>query len=115
MGQHGGRDIVCPAGTPVRAPESGIVLLAGWQDALDKRKGFGLRVMLQFPRGLVCTLAHLSEITVKAGDRVTRGQTVGRSGSTGNSTGAHLHVQLEFPGPWPRVPMDMLWMNDAVA
>lgn len=86
---HTGTDISAPMGTPVVAAFEGKVLTA---DFLD---GYGITVVLEHEGGTQQTLyAHMSEIFVEAGDEVKQGDVIGRVGSTGNSTGPHLHFEV---------------------
>jgi hypothetical protein len=86
---HAGTDIGAPLGTPVLAAYSGRVALS------DFMRGYGLTVVLQHGDGETQTLyAHLSEIFVSPGDTVEQGEVIGRVGSTGNSTGPHLHFEV---------------------
>jgi len=89
---HQGLDYRVPAGTPVSAVNSGIVILAG---PLFYE---GKCVVLDHGLGLLTLYLHLSEIKVKEGDRVTRGQQIGLSGATGRATGAHLHIAVRWQG-----------------
>jgi murein DD-endopeptidase MepM/ murein hydrolase activator NlpD len=85
---HGGTDIGAPEGTPVLAAVSGDVIAA------DFMGGYGLTVVIQHPDGKNLSLyGHLSEIFVQPGDRIEQGNVIGRVGSTGNSTGPHLHFE----------------------
>ncbi|MGI0488670.1 M23 family metallopeptidase [Pantanalinema rosaneae CENA516] len=86
---HSGTDLGAPIGTPVLAAYAGQVAIA------DFLGGYGLTVTLQHNKGDQQTLyAHLSEIFVKPGDQVKQGEVIGRVGSTGNSTGPHLHFEF---------------------
>ncbi|MGI0490600.1 M23 family metallopeptidase [Alkalinema pantanalense CENA528] len=86
---HTGTDLGAPMGTPVLAALTGRVLLA------DLLGGYGLTVALEHNNGSQQTLyAHLSEIFVKPGEVIQKGTVIGRVGSTGNSTGPHLHFEL---------------------
>lgn len=84
---HYGVDIVAPQGTPVRAARSGRVL----ESRADFERGWGWTVVLEHPDGWITRYAHLSANLIKAGEWVTQGQVIGRVGSTGRSTGPHLH------------------------
>lgn len=110
-GNHGGHDIKCQVGTPLLCPGEGLVLEAGWQDPQDPKRGYGKRVLLSLdePKGWLLTLGHFSEIIAVKGNRVRRGELLGFSGETGNTHGAHVHVQLEKPGPYPRMPFNFKW------
>ena len=93
-----GTDIAAPLGTPVIAALTGKVLLA------DFLGGYGIAVALEHGQGSQQTLyAHLSELFVKPGQVVEKGTVIGRVGTTGNSTGPHLHFELrqQLPdGSW---------------
>ena len=84
---HYGVDIVAPEGTPVRAARAGRVL----ESRADFARGWGWTVVMEHEGGWITRYAHLSRNLVRAGEYVTQGQTVGRVGNTGRSTGAHLH------------------------
>jgi murein DD-endopeptidase MepM/ murein hydrolase activator NlpD len=94
---HAGIDIDVPVGTTVMATGAGIVRIADWQDKNDHKKGYGKRVIIDHAGGNVSVFGHLSEISVRAGQRVSRNQVIGLSGNTGASTGPHLHYS-EFHG-----------------
>lgn len=86
---HSGTDLAAPMGTPVLAAYAGQVVLA------DLLGGYGLAVALEHNKGTAQTLyAHLSEIFVQSGEVVKQGDVIGRVGSTGNSTGPHLHFEF---------------------
>ncbi|MFB7495567.1 peptidoglycan DD-metalloendopeptidase family protein [Streptomyces sp. NPDC056161] len=87
-GYHTGVDFPVPTGTPVKAVAAGHVVSAGWGGS------FGYQVVIRHADGRYTQYAHLSAISVKAGRPVTAGQRIGRSGSTGNSTGPHLHFEV---------------------
>ncbi len=82
-----------PFGTPIYATADGTVLRAGWNSG-----GYGNLVEIDHGRGIETRYGHLSAILVHAGDHVTRGQQVGRMGSTGRSTGNHLHYEVRIDG-----------------
>lgn len=85
---HTGIDYACPAGTPILASENGIVMHSGWLNG-----GWGYCVIIQHSDGNATLYAHLKECKVKAGQIVKKGEIIGLSGSTGNSTGPHLHFE----------------------
>jgi murein DD-endopeptidase MepM/ murein hydrolase activator NlpD len=86
---HTGTDLGAPMGTPVLAALAGRVILA------DIMGGYGITVALEHENGIRQTLyAHLSELFVRPGDAVQQGTVIGRVGSTGASTGPHLHFEL---------------------
>ena len=90
---HGGMDIAAPRGTPVTAPIPGVVRLAAGPFSLE-----GNIVIIDHGRGLYSAMMHLSRIDVKAGDIVAQGQRIGAIGSTGRSTGPHLHWGMTWNG-----------------
>ncbi|HEY9616740.1 MAG TPA: M23 family metallopeptidase [Microcoleaceae cyanobacterium] len=86
---HTGTDLAAPMGTPVLAAYAGQVAIA------DFLGGYGLTVALDHNKGTQQTLyAHLSEVFVKPGEMVKQGEVIGRVGTTGNSTGPHLHFEF---------------------
>jgi murein DD-endopeptidase MepM/ murein hydrolase activator NlpD len=87
-GYHTGVDFPVPTGTSVRAAGAGRVVTAGWGGS------YGYQVVIRHADGRYTQYAHLSAISVKAGQAVTAGQRIGRSGSTGNVTGPHLHFEV---------------------
>lgn len=89
---HYGVDIPGKAGTAVRAAESGVVRFAG------RAGGYGKLVEIAHGGGLATRYAHLARILVPAGAQVTRGETIALMGSTGRSTGSHLHFELRAGG-----------------
>ena len=89
---HEGIDIAVPAGTPVRAAAPGRVVFAGWGG------GYGYLVSIDHGSGVVTRYAHNSRLAVRVGQRVARGQIIAYSGSTGNSTGPHVHFEIRFRG-----------------
>lgn len=88
--QHKGLDIAAYAGTPIRAPASGIVSYA----AMDE--GYGNLISVDHGHGIVTRYGHCSQIYVKVGQRVRRGDVIGAVGSTGRSTGPHLHYEVRL-------------------
>jgi murein DD-endopeptidase MepM/ murein hydrolase activator NlpD len=87
-GYHTGVDFPVPTGTSVKAVAAGRVVAAGWGGS------FGYEVVVRHDDGRYSQYAHLSAISVKTGQSVGAGQRLGRSGSTGNSTGPHLHFEV---------------------
>ena len=100
---HLGIDIAALTGDPVYAADSGVVVYAG---AISG--GYGNMVMIDHGNGYQTLYAHLSAINVLCGSSVYQGQVIARSGSTGNSTGPHLHFEVRFMGgfinPWFVLP-----------
>jgi murein DD-endopeptidase MepM/ murein hydrolase activator NlpD len=100
---HTGQDFACPVGTPVHALGDGVVIFASYDGA------YGNKIAIQHAGGLVTWYAHLSAYDVKIGDKVKAGQLIARVGSTGNTTGPHLHLEIRpheddpiDPMPWLR-------------
>ncbi len=89
---HSGVDVARPSGTPVIAPADGVVVLAAHQDFTLE----GKLLMLDHGMTLNSAFLHLSRIDVKVGDVVRRGQTIGAVGTTGRSTGPHLHWGMKW-------------------
>ncbi|WP_030188997.1 M23 family metallopeptidase [Streptomyces violaceorubidus] len=101
--RHTGQDFAVPVGTPVRSVGTGRVLKVSCGGA------FGIQVVVEHPGGYYTQYAHLAAVAVDQGDRVGAGQWIGQSGSTGNSTGPHLHFEVRVtpemgsaldPVPW---------------
>lgn len=88
---HNGVDLAGPIGTPIYAASNGIVTLAGWTDG-----GYGNRVIIKSPEGITTTYNHLNAINCSEGQQVTVGQQIGEMGSTGFSTGPHLHFEVDL-------------------
>ena len=89
---HRGTDIPAPEGTPILAAHSGTVLVSGWNDS------YGNQVLLDSGTGLSTRYAHMTAFIVTSGQTVTAGQTLGYVGSTGDSTGNHLHFEVMLNG-----------------
>ena len=87
-GYHTGVDFPVPTGTSVKAVSAGKVVSAGWAGA------YGYEVVIRHNDGRYSQYAHLSALHVRAGQQVAGGQRIARSGSTGNSTGPHLHFEI---------------------
>jgi murein DD-endopeptidase MepM/ murein hydrolase activator NlpD len=85
---HSGIDIDAPQGSKVLATADGVVVLAGWYG------DYGKTVIIRHPSGYLTLYGHLSQIDVKEGQKVKAGDVVGRVGSTGRSTGPHLHYEV---------------------
>ncbi len=91
-GSHPGIDIAPPYGTPIRAAHAGVVTFVGWDG------GYGMHVEVAQLDGYATTYSHMSAFTVAVGQLVTAGQQLGSVGSTGYSTGPHLHFEVHLPG-----------------
>lgn len=87
---HAGMDIDGERGDSVMAPANGTVVKAGWQG------GYGNLIEIDHGNGLTTRYGHLSKVEVQVGDTVSRGQLIGLVGSTGRSTGPHLHYELRL-------------------
>jgi len=103
---HEGLDFPAPRGTPILAASGGVVTEARYVP------GYGKMVEINHGNGLVTRYAHASSINVQPGDLVTKGQQIARVGSTGRSTGAHLHFEVRVAGH----PLDpTLFLADATS
>ena len=85
--QHNGIDIAIPTGTPIRPVASGVVVYSG------SRSGYGNTVVVEHDNGIITLYAHNSRLLVTQGQPVTSDSTLALSGSTGRSTGPHLHFE----------------------
>lgn len=96
-------DIAAATGAPIYAADAGVVVYAGWHP-----NGYGNVVMIDHMNGYHTVYAHLSSINVRCGANVIQGNVIGRAGSTGNSTGPHLHFEVRYLGgfinPWTVLP-----------
>ncbi|MEU3187962.1 peptidoglycan DD-metalloendopeptidase family protein [Streptomyces sp. NPDC006923] len=100
-GYHTGVDFPVPTGTSVKAVAAGQVISAGWAGS------YGYQVVIRHPDGKYSQYAHLSALNVREGQQVGAGQRIARSGSTGNSTGPHLHFEVRT-GPGYGTDIDPL-------
>ena len=89
---HKGVDFAAPVGTEVRSLSSGRVLFSGQQG------GYGNTVVVESDEGVKTRYAHLSELGVRNGEEVSRGQEIGKVGDSGRATGPHLHLEMERNG-----------------
>ena len=103
--RHAGIDIPGPLGTPIYATADGVAEHAGWMN------GYGNLVKLEHGRGLETRYGHMSRIAINPGDHVTKGQVIGYMGSTGRSTGSHLHYEVRIDGA-PVNPLPFLASSD---
>ena len=99
---HMGVDLPLQTGTPVYAAFDGMVRVASYH------KGYGNVITLRHGNGLETTYGHLSKINVQVGDKVHSGDTIGLGGSTGRSTGPHLHFETRYKG----IAFDPQWIAD---
>ena len=106
---HNGIDLPQSAGTPVFATADGVVKWNSWQP-----NGLGLALCLEHPTGYQTIYGHLSNYAVREGNKVRRGALIGRVGSTGRSTGPHLHYTILYRGkPVDPARYCFLWMKMA--
>ncbi|MER6409028.1 M23 family metallopeptidase [Streptomyces viridosporus] len=91
-GYHTGLDFAAPSGTLIKAVHTGTITFAGWDGS------YGYKTVLTLDDGTEIWYAHQSSINVSVGQQVTTGDVIGRVGSTGNSTGAHLHLEVHSGG-----------------
>jgi len=96
-------DIGSALGEPIVASDSGVIVFAGWATG-----GYGNMVAIDHGNGYQTLYAHLSSVSVSCGRSVSQGQLIGFGGSTGNSTGPHLHFEIRYQGgfinPWYVLP-----------
>jgi len=90
---HPGIDLAGALGTPIYATADGVITNAGYNNG-----GYGNLIKIDHGRGIETRYGHLSAILVSSGTRVTRGQLIGKMGSTGRSTGSHLHYEVRIDG-----------------
>lgn len=100
---HPAQDLACPPGSAVHALSSGTVVFAGWST-----EGYGNFVKIRYWDGTVSWMAHNSRLLVSVGDEVSPGQLVAYSGSTGHSTGPHVHLEIHPDGGAPVPPLPWL-------
>lgn len=89
---HTGVDMAAPYGTLIHAAQAGIIVYSGW------KRGYGNTVIIDHGNGLATLYAHASSVEVRVGEMVSRGQVVAKVGSTGYSTGNHLHFEVRVNG-----------------
>lgn len=89
---HNGVDWAGPVGTPIKATAEGVVTFSGWMS------GYGRVIEIRHAFGYETRYAHLSRMSVEVGDRVERGDVIGKMGSSGRSTGSHLHYEVRIGG-----------------
>lgn len=96
---HKGVDIAAPAGTPIKSSISGEVIGVFDNDTQGYR-GYGNSVLVKGKDDMYYFYAHMSSVNVQIGDKVKSGDVLGGVGSTGNSTGNHLHFEIRTGGEW---------------
>ena len=92
-GNHTGLDVAAPTGTDIHAAASGTVIASGWSTG-----GYGYHVIINHGNGVHTLYGHCSKLYVKEGQYVNQGDVIGAVGSTGNSTGPHLHLDVRVNG-----------------
>ncbi|MEV0809981.1 M23 family metallopeptidase [Micromonospora sp. NPDC050200] len=95
---HAGIDFAMPAGTPIHAAAAGTVVKAG-----DAGDGYGNSVFIDHGNGYLTHYAHQSSLKVGVGDKVSAGEVIGYEGSTGDSTGPHLHFEVHQGQMWSQI------------
>ncbi|MFN5221930.1 MAG: peptidoglycan DD-metalloendopeptidase family protein [Cyanobacteriota bacterium] len=100
---HRGIDVANNVGTPIRAAQGGRVTFAGWHDG-----GYGYLVEITHPDGSLTRYGHNSQLMVREGEEVSQGQVISAMGSTGRSTGPHLHFEIHPPGQGAVNPLQFL-------
>ncbi len=100
--RHPGIDVGAPTGTPIYAADSGYIVQSGWSNV-----GYGNMILINHGNGYLTRYGHLSKLNVEIGESVKKGQLIGRVGSTGNSTGPHLHFEI-IRGGTHRNPFGLL-------
>jgi murein DD-endopeptidase MepM/ murein hydrolase activator NlpD len=96
---HEGQDFPAPAGTPIHAAGNGLVVHSGW------KRGYGYTIIIDHGNGLATLYGHCSALLVGVGETINRGQVIARVGTTGLSTGNHLHFEVRINGdPTDPVP-----------
>lgn len=101
---HEGMDFTAPTGTDIYATGNGTVVLAGW------RQGYGNCVEINHGFNYKTLYGHMSAIKVRVGEKVSRGEVIGLVGSTGKSTGPHLHYEVHFRGQ-PQNPQNYYFLD----
>ncbi|MEB3286785.1 MAG: M23 family metallopeptidase [Vampirovibrionales bacterium] len=105
---HSGLDIAAPQGSPVYAPQNGYVVFSG------PYKGYGNVVVLDHGYGLYTLYGHASTLYVSKGQAVRYGQTIAAVGSTGRSTGPHLHFEVHQAGQYVNPVNYLAWLSDQI-
>lgn len=103
---HTGQDYVAPAGAPIHAALTGTVVTSGWGGA------YGNQVVIHHQDGTYTQYAHLSETLVHTGQRLETGRVIGRVGSTGNSTGPHLHFETRTTPHYGSATNPTIWLTN---
>jgi len=90
---HRGMDFTCPKGTDIQATGAGVI-----EKVVKKKTGYGTHIIINHGYGYQSLYAHMGSVTVKVGEKVTRGQIIGTVGNTGTSTAPHLHYEVIHKG-----------------
>lgn len=111
---HTGIDYGCPLGTPILASAEGTVVFAAWD-----KTGYGNTVIIRHTSDRSTLYAHLSDISVKLGEVVHQGTMIGHSGTTGNSTGPHLHFEArkqwnDYKSHFDPFQLPMMTVDDSI-
>ena len=106
-GGHSGTDFAGDVGDPIMAAAAGVVVESGWGGA------YGNIVSIRHPDGTVTRYAHASRLLVPVGAQVGKGQVIAAVGSTGNSSGPHLHFEVRQGGLWGQTVDPMAWLDGA--
>jgi murein DD-endopeptidase MepM/ murein hydrolase activator NlpD len=104
---HSGIDIAAYLGMPVYAADNGVIVYAGWSQNRDGTPGYGNLVIIDHLDGWHTFYGHLSQINVTCGEKMFGGMILGLAGSTGNSTGPHIHFEMRL-GSAPQDPQGLL-------
>ncbi len=91
--RHPGMDIALPTGNPIYAADDGVVTKSGWNSG-----GYGYMILIDHENGIMTRYGHASKLFVKTGERVSKGDVIALIGSTGRSTGPHLHFEIYVNG-----------------
>jgi murein DD-endopeptidase MepM/ murein hydrolase activator NlpD len=105
---HAGLDLPAKYGTPIYAPASGVVVFS------DRKGAYGNFMLIAHSYGFKTAYGHLSRFAVKSGDYVTKGQKIAYVGSTGRSTGPHLHYEIRYLTKWVDPKPFMFWNLDNI-
>jgi murein DD-endopeptidase MepM/ murein hydrolase activator NlpD len=103
---HRGIDMAAPTGTPIHAIGSGTVVAAGWH-----WRGYGIEVIIRHSNGVFSHYAHQSREIVHVGQTVSRGQTIGYVGATGDATGPHLHLEVMSSAAYGHQVNPAVWLR----
>jgi murein DD-endopeptidase MepM/ murein hydrolase activator NlpD len=100
---HRGIDIAAPVGTPIYSAAPGVIEFSGWNSG-----GYGYMVDIRHPDGSMTRYAHNSRLLVRVGQDVDQGEQIAEMGSTGRSTGPHVHFEIHLPSQGAVNPTPLL-------